>query len=69
MDLLSLNFCDRGVNEQNIHIHAKPLYKAPLSIQSIDLSNNEFFDDSTYKQIVPPLKKADNLEILILDKT
>ena len=52
MEFLTLNFSDRGVNEQNIHIHAKILYKTPLKVQSIDLSNNEYFEDLAYKSIV-----------------
>ena len=65
----TLNFSDRGVNDQNIHIHAKILFKTPLKVAQIDLSNNDYFDDLAFKQLITPLKKADNLEFLSVDKT
>jgi len=45
---LFISLCDRGVNESNLHIHARNLFRYPSKVQSLDLSSNPFIDDAAF---------------------
>jgi hypothetical protein len=66
---MTVSLCDRGVNAQNLHIHARNLFKYSSQVQCLDLSNNPYIDDNAFKRLHTVFSNAVSLETLILDKT